>query len=653
MNAKGLNHQVEAFYQWKKSLVRDIKLYQKWLRLNRLGSEDMERKLSRNIQMLEEDSLTIAFVGEYSRGKTELINALFFAGFGRRMLPSDAGRTTMCPTELFYDEQGGSYLKLLPIATRKTSASLTELKKSDEPWFVFNLNVEDPDSMLRTLERVAQTVEVPFEEARALGFDVASLERAPNDADHCLVPAWRHALISLENPLLRQGLRILDTPGLNALGAEPELTIGMVPNAHAIIFLLGVDTGVTASDLDMWHQFTNPENTDHHAGRFAVLNKIDTLWDDLQGEQRVREAIEKVRQKTATQLSLNPQDVLLTSAKQALIAKVRKDHNLLEKSCIGDLESLISDQVLSKKEKIISISLVNDILGMLRNSQSMLQANKNNIQKRLRDHQQRGVSKDFIDSLRNKTQHDYDYYYKQLFTLRSSRRLMNSQAQMLKKLVNSERFEDRAAKTRENLISSWTTVGMAKAMAHFFEMIEDDLHSLDQEARLAQKMVKSIFAKYNTDYRTRHLRPTSFNLNRHIRQLRTLKERSDKFRRTLSTVMSEQTVVVERFFNTLVSEARGLYEEIEQETQRWSEEALLPIIHHTSEQKQLLENQISRLREVTSTAKDNRSQSQDLKALLEDIDAQIQQAKLLLKRFQTPPPVNRPNNVLNFRGLAG
>ena len=37
---------------------------------------------------------------------------------------------------------------------------------------------------------------------------------------------------------LRQGLRILDTPGLNALGSEPELTLSMLPSAQAIIFLL-------------------------------------------------------------------------------------------------------------------------------------------------------------------------------------------------------------------------------------------------------------------------------------------------------------------------------------------------------------------------------------------------------------------------------
>ena len=68
-------------------------------------------------------------------------------------------------------------------------------------------------------------------------------------------PAWRHALINYPHPLLKSGLVILDTPGLNALGTEPELTLTMIPNAHAVLFLLAMDTGVTKSDLEFWQSY--------------------------------------------------------------------------------------------------------------------------------------------------------------------------------------------------------------------------------------------------------------------------------------------------------------------------------------------------------------------------------------------------------------
>ncbi len=55
------------------------------------------------LQKLRDDRLVVAFFAEFSRGKSELINAIFFGDQGTRVLPSSTGRTTMCPTELMYD----------------------------------------------------------------------------------------------------------------------------------------------------------------------------------------------------------------------------------------------------------------------------------------------------------------------------------------------------------------------------------------------------------------------------------------------------------------------------------------------------------------------------------------------------------------------
>ena len=76
--------------------------------------------------------MTLAFIAEFSRGKTELINAMFFSGFKQRLLPSNVGRTTMCPTEIFYDPSEEPYIKLLPIETRKRQESVGALKRQSK-----------------------------------------------------------------------------------------------------------------------------------------------------------------------------------------------------------------------------------------------------------------------------------------------------------------------------------------------------------------------------------------------------------------------------------------------------------------------------------------------------------------------------------------
>ena len=160
MNQQGtLSQQVEAYHNWKKELIRQIGRYRLWLQDNNLFSDDVSTRIRQGLELLIEDELTIAFVGEYSRGKTELINALFFSEYGQRMLPSQAGRTTMCPTELFFDRSANqNYLLLLPIETRTGELSLQQLRKQPERWVKHELDERDPEVMREVLAEVARSV---------------------------------------------------------------------------------------------------------------------------------------------------------------------------------------------------------------------------------------------------------------------------------------------------------------------------------------------------------------------------------------------------------------------------------------------------------------------------------------------------------------
>jgi hypothetical protein len=127
------------------------------------------------------------------------------------------------------------------------------------------------------------------ETAKKLGFAVGEGDAVAFrvDEDGTLeVPRWRHAIINFPHPLLEQGLVILDTPGLNAIGTEPELTLSLLPNAHAVLFILAADTGVTQSDLTVWQEHIGAPGG-RKKGRIVVLNKIDSLWDELKSPAEV------------------------------------------------------------------------------------------------------------------------------------------------------------------------------------------------------------------------------------------------------------------------------------------------------------------------------------------------------------------------------
>ena len=167
-----MNSLVQKFAQysaWRKDVARAVSDWRDWAREAHLSDLQSEGRISRVLSQLGDDKLTVAFVAEFSRGKSELINAIFFADYGQRILPSSAGRTTMCPTELLYDENLPPAIRLLPIETRAYHATTAEYKALPQEWYVLPLDTTSGTSMLAAFAEVSKVKRVPVEEARRYG----------------------------------------------------------------------------------------------------------------------------------------------------------------------------------------------------------------------------------------------------------------------------------------------------------------------------------------------------------------------------------------------------------------------------------------------------------------------------------------------------
>ena len=353
--APSFNEQFDSHSVWRREFALRLKLLSDWMRDHDLLDSAVEERLRRLEGQMRSDKVMIAFVAEFSRGKSELINSIFFASYGRRIMPASAGRTTMCPTELGWDAEVPPCLRLLPIESRLQPQALMEWRAAPEKWTRIDLDVNDAAQLAEAFEKVAEVRKVSKDEARALGFwhDDTPDDNPMTDLSGMVeVPKWRHALINIAHPLLKQGLVILDTPGLNAIGAEPELTVSLIPQAHAVVFILAADTGVTKSDLAIWREHLITESTDH-SSRLVVLNKIDTMWDALSTPAQIAANVERQRLSTAEILQLPKDQVIAVSAQKGLVAKVTGDNALLQASQLPLLEQALSEGMMGKRRAIL------------------------------------------------------------------------------------------------------------------------------------------------------------------------------------------------------------------------------------------------------------------------------------------------------------
>jgi len=648
-----LDRQVDAYVTWKRDLVREITRYRSWLAHNRLNSEAVEARLDRALKLLRTDHITLAFVGEFSRGKTELINALFFSGYGQRILPSRAGRTTMCPTELFFDPRAErSYIRLLPIESRLEDTSIAQLKRNPLLWLTLPLDTANPDGMVEAFTQVAAVKSMPVERAIQLGFHPDTLEDADTPGE-VLVPAWRHAMVNFDHPLLRQGLRILDTPGLNALGSEPELTLSMLPSAQAVIFLLSADAGATASDMNIWEQHIRQLDDGDRQRLFAVLNKIDVLWDDVAGDAFVDDAIQRMQATTAQQLGIAEDDVLPLSAKQALLAKIRGDQALLQRSRLLALENLLCERILAQKEQLLEQQVVRQVLALLHNSQHILTQRlaKVRAQSELLEGR-RQDSGQLLLELTARTRHDHNQHHKRLLQLKTNQRLLQRQGELLRGTVRAERLEEHLARLRRSLTGSLTTLGINLSFLHFFRSVEQDLGALEHEAALANKMVSAIYRRHNDENPLHGIDAPLFRLAAYQHQLKGLQNKADQFRLQLKTLLTEQRTLTRRFFATLVQEVIAMHQRLRQEAEQWAGEALMPLMQHSLEHKQQLEAHMLQLKSLAQDSQQNSQRGRLLARYGVELEQQLAQAGEMLRVLRRPAPLRRQGKVVSLTSAS-
>lgn len=497
------SEQFDRHGAWRREMSSRLKNLAAWLRQQRLLDDATDESLQRLVEQLRSDKVMVAFVAEFSRGKSELINAVFFAGYGRRIMPASAGRTTMCPTELAYDAELPPCLRLLPIETRLQPQALMEWRMAPEQWTRVDLDVNDPQQLASAMEKVSEVRYVDQAQARALGFwhDDRPEDNPPVNAQGLVeVPRWRHALINMAHPLLRQGLVVLDTPGLNAIGAEPELTVNLIPQAQAVVFILAADTGVTKSDLGIWREHVATMQ-DSSSSRFVVLNKIDALWDELSTPAQIEAQIARQCADTARTLALHDDQVLALSAQKGLLAKVRGDAALLADSRLPHFEDLLGQQVLGARHAMLHDAIGAGVARAQAEAERTLAMRGRELSDQTIElNGLRGKNHQVIHQMRLRIEQekaDFDRSAASVLAVRSVHlKLLREVFQLLGNASIKRELAELNAALREPGLK----LGIKKSYADGFERLRGVIRQVQALEGEIHAMLKAAFVQLNTDY---------------------------------------------------------------------------------------------------------------------------------------------------------
>lgn len=632
----------DSYRIWRDNVRHLVTRLQGWLANNDLLDSQAEQRLRRILTRLGEDKLVVAFVAEFSRGKSELINALFFADRGGRVLPSSAGRTTMCPTEISWKKGQPPGIALLPIETRAEGGSIADLRDVPEAWHRFTFDPDgSPSGMVDVLCRVGEVKHVPADAALALGFSVgAGIDGSlmPDTDGQVEIPRWRHALINFPHPLLEQGLVVLDTPGLNAIGAEPELTLSLLPGAHAVLFLLAVDTGVTQTDLAVWRNHIGKEEN----GRLVVLNKIDSLWDGLRSAAQIETEINQQVDSCAHILDLPASSVYPVSAQKALVAKINGDAELLQKSRLPGLEAALAEGLLPAKQEIVARGTAAEAHILAGEVRRLLATRRAALVEQLTELSGLGGKNEgVVAQMIEKVKADKEAYERGLREYYAVRSIFSQLSDTLFGHLGMETLRGETRRTREAMRQATFTPQLVAAMGELFVTARKNLTQSENSIVEIADMMTAMRERFGTAYGIKLDPAPSFSLAERRAQLAALETGfRQQFNSFLHLLTRDKRTLTQQFMETIASQVRKTFDLANRDVEQWLRTLMAPLENQVREvQRQLkhrLDN-VKRIHEATDSLEERIGETKHSLTLLEAQLNELEELDAGLEAALRPP----------------
>jgi len=262
---------------------------------------------------LAEDRFNLAMLGQFSRGKSSLINALL----GAEKLPTGVLPLTSVITTVAYGESERVLL------LREGWSLPQEIRLEELPDYVTQRGNPENEKRVTLAE------------------------------------------IQLPDEILRLGMHFIDTPGVaSAIRANTRTTRRFLPEVDAAVLITSFDSPLTEPELDFLREIRQ-----YVRKVFIVINK-----QDLVSPAERDPVLEAIRNSLNTAFPDASFDVFAVSARDALIAKTEGSLELLDESGLPLFEAALTRFVRTDKTRELLLRAADRAEGLIRQQQLAIES---------------------------------------------------------------------------------------------------------------------------------------------------------------------------------------------------------------------------------------------------------------------------------------
>ena len=583
--APAITERLADLHSWRIGLATQIERVTDFLRTHHFLTPNLEAALEDSREQAASQRVTVAFIAEVSRGKSELINALFFSNLGRRLLPSGPGKGTRCVTELRFDRNVQTSVRLLPVETRESPKRFDELMKDESVWRTTLFDADNPDSTARALAALSETKRITLSDAVAWGLHGEGVAVPAGESNYILVdvPRWRHAIVNFPHPLLDAGLVIIDTPGLAAFVSEPEFARQRVPNADAIVLVLDAIEGVTKADLAIWRDhlgggrhFRDRANEKSNQSRLVVLNKIDSIkvdenLDAAEANQQLLRELDKGVQQAADMLRIEPIRVIPVSARLGLAGKLNGDTDKALRGRLYQLERGLAAALPTNRQDALHADIVATLSNALETAQASLDGDRFDTLDGLRNLTLlREKNEKLTASIISQASVRHDRLDAAMREFKSIKNVHTTLAADLATIVDVTSAKQDAVRAKRAISSSLLPGKTFDTVKHYFSETREKLHALESKIDEIRNLYHSITDRLRRDFDLDIFDAHPFATQRFHTELEKAREKAEaEFTKTSNLLVRRGGALAEQFDEIIASRVLHIFEIASRESTTW------------------------------------------------------------------------------------
>jgi GTPase SAR1 family protein len=325
-----------------------------------LNMHNEEAKAANLEEKVRRETFKVMVLGRFKTGKSTFINALL----GEEVLPAAAVPCTAVINEIKYGETRKATLYFKDPLPEKMPKGISEKTSR----YIRDNGDKTPPPLEVAVTDLREFVAIPD----------PGEEQAENGAE----TPYLRAELCWNLDLCKDGIEIIDSPGLDENATRTRIAVDYLSNADAILFVMTCLSLCSAMEMEFVDEKIRELG---HEYLFFINNRINQI------REKERDGVIKFgNARLASRTAFGTKGIFYINALGALDGRLNKDQKQVTDSGILPLEELLADFLVNKKGKIKILQPVQEYLLAIRKAlfesipmqKGLLEANLEEIKKR-------------------------------------------------------------------------------------------------------------------------------------------------------------------------------------------------------------------------------------------------------------------------------